>query len=666
MPLSSLRLVAFLALLGALSTTSLACSDPAEPAETTQRSLTITSPAPAEIVSKSRVRVTGTAENIDQVEVNGTSADVTDGQWEALVSFAEGEVTATVTGGGEQSSVDFIVDSLPPELSLTSPERATVLDAEVTTSVSVTGSAADPGTGLFLVKIGEQIIDVEDDGSFTYELSLTPGLNHVAVTAIDRAGNETTTRRGVHFGPLVSPAERIDDALRAEITREGFERISEVIEAFVTPERIMAFVANAELPQNLEIHDITFESIDLALSPQEGFIAIDLTLNGLALEGSFAIDGNDPIEGYINIATVGVYLEVELEPREDNSLELRIRDSELTLDNEDITSNLFGDSDTLRNLVGNILQVTFTEFIGDLIVDQLYDPGILTQRFEFLGRAVELTLGIQQLLVTPQGMTLELTMIFPELAHPDVVDVAGALQRALGETGGASVSSPVRMHTNRSALDRALHGVWRSGLFHQVIGGDSLDAVALPFELTVDGLAGLLDQRIRDLAEPGTPVGLGLRPLLPPVAGLSPATEANNTAINVGMGDFLIDIYLLHADRERELVLTVALFLDVNVALDVDTEELRFDLDVQAEGDLADSPVLDLEPKRVVNLITDLIELVPTLAANNLSVGGAAELEWARIGDPQLEVHGERDDRLSVGLNLEAAETLDVPVDAGE
>src|SRR5690554_5923488 len=155
------RTFGVLALLGALCASPLACSDGDQPAETTQRSLSITYPAPAEIVSKSRVRVTGTAENIDQVEVNGQSADVTGGQWEALVAFGEGEVSATVSGGGQEATVEFVVDSLAPTLTLTSPQRATVLDATTASSVMVNGSVVEEGTGLFLVKVGEQIIELD-------------------------------------------------------------------------------------------------------------------------------------------------------------------------------------------------------------------------------------------------------------------------------------------------------------------------------------------------------------------------------------------------------------------------------------------------------------------------------------------------------------------------
>ncbi|RDV38214.1 hypothetical protein DV096_10395 [Bradymonadaceae bacterium TMQ3] len=661
------RALGTLALVGVLCASPLACSGDDQPAETTERSLSITSPTAGEIVSTSNVRVRGTAENIDQVNVNGEPVDVTGGSWEVLLPFAEGEASVTVSGGGQEDQVDFRVDSLAPQLSLSSPQRATVLDATTTTSVMVNGNVVEEGTGLFLVKVGEQIIDVDEAGNFSYELALTPGLNVVTVTAIDRAGNESATRRGINFGPLGEPDALIEDALRVEVSRTGFERISEVVEAFVTPERIMTFVAGAELPGNVEITDVAFENLDLAITPQDGYFDIAMQLDALRLDGLFSINGNEPLAGYVAIATVGVNLQIELSPREDNSLELRILNSELVLENSDITSNLIEDNDTLRNLVGNLLQVAFAEFVGDLIVESLYDPAILTQNFEFLGRSVELTLGFETLLVTPQGMLVDVSMDFPPDAHADVEDVAGVLMRELGSTGGSNLASPLRMHTNNTALDRALHGVWRSGLFHQVIGGDNLDAIALPFDLTVDGLAALLsDQRIRDLAAPGTPVGLGLRPLLPPVAELVDADEEVGGSIEVGMGDFMIDIFLLHADKPRELVVTIALFINLDVVPTVEADTLKFDLDIEAEGDLADSPLLDLNAARVTGLITELIELIPSLAASNLNVQSGAELEWMRIGDPQIDVHGLQADRLAVGLNLEAASDLDAQVEAGE
>lgn len=652
-----------LGLLCALTITSLAlsagCGDTTEQTPVDHDILSITSPDEDSFENSRTVTVEGTIDGEYDVEVNGVEAEVDGQNWTAEVVFgSDGPVTATATAGDAEQSVDFVIDTFIPEIEIHSPERGTAIDSdEDYGTVTITGEIGAVGhSGLEYVEIAGRSVDVADDNTFEHDMTVRPGFNLIEATVTDRARNEGVTNRALVFGPLTDPDSPVDEAAHIDITNpEGIDTLTGVAEAFLTPERVMEFIeagfADEDIP--VEITSVDWDELNFDLNPTDGVLEISIRVEQLEVEGEFPFDeDSDPVEGDISAEYLQVDMDAAIEINDDGELELDVIDD--SIDAGDITITVDGEERGWLETPAKIaLGVGFEMLIETLVEETLFDPEMLEQEVEVMDRTLEITILLQDILITPSGIRIELGFQFPGSPHELVADIPGALNRPVAGSPGASVPKPLLVHTDRTSMDRLLHGVWESGLLHQSLGREDVSDLPLPFELTADGLGSLLDSRIADIHEPDTPAEFQLRPLLPPVV------DFDDDAILAQIGDMLVDIYLLPEGKDTEtLVLTMALHLDIDVELEFDDHEVGFDLDIGVTGDIADEPEFSFDRRDTVDLLIDIIELVPGLVSDELAVDTEEAIEWATVTGVETKTHGADgdDDRITVGASVEPAE----------
>lgn len=656
--LARLRPLIFLIALAAIATTTLACGD--DQAATDDATVTIVSPEADDIFSTAEVEVTGTALGADSVEVNGTTIDVEDGQWAGEVRIDEvGTIELVATAGQATDTVEILVDTIHPEVVIESPQRGLVLDsADADRDVTVSGQMVDAGpSGLAYLEVNGRTADVDEEGYFESSITVDEGFNRFEVKAVDQATNERLVRQGIIYGPLADPSSPIEEAARLDLTNpEGTTALAEVIEAYLTPERVDSFLAEgiSEEDVPVELTSITWETLDLDLDTSDGVVEVTVDLTDFRIDGQFQLDEeSDVLDGFVEIAAITIEMDVVLSADENNQLTVDIPDSQVTLNEDDVTIDIAGESPQwLQSAITSILLYGFEAFVGQLVEDTLYDPSLLTQEIEFFNRTVEITFRLEDVVTSPTGISGYLGLEFPAEAHPDVPDVAGALHRPLGGALGGSIFRPVTVHSNRTSADRGVHALWQSGLFHQTVGPEDLSETALPFELTADGLGTLLDPRIRDIHDVDTPAEIRLRPQLSPVVEFREEGKENDATIHVA--DFLVDFILRPDANTSTRFLTVALHLEIDVSLIIEDNQIDLEIDVSATGDVVDEPEFEFDHDDVLKLITNLIELVPSFLADDLTLATEAALEWARLSDPTVEIHGEERDRISAGLTIEA------------
>ncbi len=629
--------------------------------------LAIEAPEDGAIKSESSVVIAGSAEGASEVEVNGETAAVEDGQWEIELEFEDGAVTVTANTDDDEASVDFIVDTTAPDFFIDTPERGMVVDAEESeATITVAGTLVDPGpSGLFVIEIEGEFVEPDQEGLFETEVSLEEGLNVITVMVLDNAHNERKERRALIYGPLTDPNASIDKAAQVDIDHpDGLGAIAGVIESYVTPEQIREFIDagdDADLPVDLD--DIDWEDLDVALTPHDGYLEIEITITDLFISGAFQLNGGgDSSQGEIEIGHLKVSLDLVLSADDDNQLDVEVIDDDVEV--SDITVNVDGqDQEWAEPVVTGVIVYAFHTFIGDLLEDNLYDPDILTQQIEFLNRTIEITFLLEEIVISSRGISARLGLEFPGDKHPDVPTVAGALDRPASNTPGSSVDRSILFHSTRRTFDRVLHSLWYSGLIHQQFSNDDLAETDIPFEFSADGLANLLDNRIRDIHGADTPAELRLRPLLAPVLEFR-----SDGAGEVHLGDFLIDFLLVPDESTETLILTVALQIVLEVGFDIGAEEVDFDLDVTAVGDVSDEPQFAFDHRRTVGFFTDLLELIPVLVGDDLNMEAETSLEWASITNPDVEIHGDDEDRITAGIDIEPVEEFieDDDVEAGD
>lgn len=105
-------------------------------------------------------------------------------------------VMASDHDGNAANSVgsSITVDTVPPVLTVTSPEDNLVTNQD---TVTVSGTTNDVASGPVTLKINEVPVTVQENGTFTYEFTLTEGDNTITIVATDSAGKSSTVVRHV-------------------------------------------------------------------------------------------------------------------------------------------------------------------------------------------------------------------------------------------------------------------------------------------------------------------------------------------------------------------------------------------------------------------------------------------------------------------------------------
>lgn len=93
-----------------------------------------------------------------------------------------------------QKSISFKIDTVPPELSVTSPVDGFITNQS---SVTVSGTTNDVTSSPVTLTVNGASVQVYDDGTFSTTISLVTGENEITVIATDGAGRSTTVTRTV-------------------------------------------------------------------------------------------------------------------------------------------------------------------------------------------------------------------------------------------------------------------------------------------------------------------------------------------------------------------------------------------------------------------------------------------------------------------------------------
>jgi hypothetical protein len=641
----------------------------------------ITGPADGSFVNATTIQVSGRVEGTDTLEVQGNDVDAVGGEWSTQVSLSEGEHTVTASTDGDSDSISIVVDTTPPQIQLSSPDRGAFVAVETVPSnpadriVTVSGRVEDAGSGAQSVALdGGGRVPV-DGPNFTREWRVNRGLNNLRVTVTDRAGNQATTIRGVMYGETVDPTATVDDGLWMTLRPGGFSAAASVVEDFMTPERVEQFVRQSVQVNGFTVDDVSFTNLSVSTEvdprgPNGDSIEAVVSVDDFRLEGT-ATFSSDPIPMAITVETVTAI--VELAPRitSDHILKLEERDSELQLDPADVDFELTGqngdsssiDSETIEQIAVSLARGAFRDYVIEQLTSRLYDPAVLNREVSLLGRRLEFTVKPTRTEVSPDGLFLNADLSLPGDRYADVPEVPGALSRTLGDPGQSSGESQMEVQTHQRALDRLLHGAWRAGLFHQVVDSETLSGQNLPVDLNAGALALLLDDRISSLAEPSTPAALRFRPQLPPVASLdeqmtnqnddgSDSSGAPAGAVDVRVGGMLVDLELRPASGDPIPIVTLAVFLTMDVDIDIDGVTLELGFDADATTEVVNEPTYDLDDRQVEEIVSGLLESAPSALSDSLEISGERDLNYVSLENPSVDVHGAQFDHVTVGATV--------------
>lgn len=162
---------------------------------------------PPDYTNQPKVEIKGSTEPGITIIVKANS------KTEEIISTKEGIFTYTFALSKGENQISFIAkdnsgnesqesqvytiiyDNEPPEVTISSPQDGASFYGSKQRQIVIQGKVKDAET----LKINERIVVIENDGDFTYAVTLQEGDNNFEITAIDKAGNQTTERLTVQF-----------------------------------------------------------------------------------------------------------------------------------------------------------------------------------------------------------------------------------------------------------------------------------------------------------------------------------------------------------------------------------------------------------------------------------------------------------------------------------
>ncbi len=160
--------------------------------------LTILGPADSLVTKTNSLAITGTVSDSTKIDLtvnNNPVAVHNDGSFSDTLQFNEGmnllQISATDGAGNAASLVRHVrLDTQPPVITILTPSDSLITK---NTKVIMTGSVIDSTSVTFT--LNGIAYALNPGGSFADTISLNEGINEVALTAEDRAGNKSTIKR---------------------------------------------------------------------------------------------------------------------------------------------------------------------------------------------------------------------------------------------------------------------------------------------------------------------------------------------------------------------------------------------------------------------------------------------------------------------------------------
>lgn len=119
---------------------------------------------------------------------------ITFGVWTANKAMKEGPTTAQLPEETQQTPTPS--PTLGIDLEISSPTDNAVSDKE---KVDVAGKTSPAATVVILFQEGEKIIEADNNGNFSTEITLVGGNNEITISSIDSQGKEITKTISVVF-----------------------------------------------------------------------------------------------------------------------------------------------------------------------------------------------------------------------------------------------------------------------------------------------------------------------------------------------------------------------------------------------------------------------------------------------------------------------------------
>lgn len=473
-------------------------------------------------------------------------------------------------------------DNDPPALALTAPIRGLHTTQP---QLLVDGTCTDASGVAYLLVNGLPVLPDPLTGRFTQLVTLTHGLNVIELEAADPLGHRVKSAVPVVSGQFLPEASRVQEALAARLNRPAFDAIERVI----APQLAGPALGQQILAQNplysggaaLATIQVNATAVNLGtptvdLDPRQGGLGVHAELPNVDV--TTRATGSVIGIGYsigVNVTVTNAVLDatavVNVAPGGVVTTTLQ----NVSIDLQGFRFDVGGIPTILENLARNavrgMLEQQIERQVATVVPTEINRAiaganGPITQAV--MGRQVTLHLIPTRVAFDPDGCSV--------LTDGDVVVTApaGTVLPALPTTPG-SLASPGAAPAHGTApaallsldddmLNRMAHAAWRGGMMHLRIDRTQAQAWGLPAWMPMDAfLLQVFFPSLAGVVNPGDPIELEVSTLTPVLF----RTLAAPGVLDAAVGDLALSVYVVPAGAPRQLVLQVALQVDLGVGV---------------------------------------------------------------------------------------------------
>lgn len=234
-----------------------------------------------------------------------------------MIFSQEGWFTATGTldsnAGITDSFGPFVVDSYPPTISITNPERGAW---RTSTSDTVTGTITDSFSAIAEATCNGSPLTLGADGSFSYPITYAFGTNRIETLATDAGDTTTTDRRAVLEGAFNPRGQAVSEGILARVNQTTIDAIEGFAEEMIEGYDIGAMIPDPVTYQQggcvldycayrltLRITGFSMGGVDVELDPTaSGYIAVSASMRNVRVDWNAT--GNLTAVGYDTSGTI--------------------------------------------------------------------------------------------------------------------------------------------------------------------------------------------------------------------------------------------------------------------------------------------------------------------------------------------------------------------------
>ncbi|HCP46468.1 MAG TPA: hypothetical protein DIU15_10515, partial [Deltaproteobacteria bacterium] len=426
-----------------------------------------------------------------------------------------------------------VVDSTGPSIRVTSPQRGAELESDLFPTVQVTGTVADPWTGVVSASINGDSVSLIAGGAFSYPMTPQPGLNVIEIVAEDGDGNVADHYQTFLWGDFLPMGQASEDAILARLNQGAMDVVTDYVsDEFLTTDLGSSLTTNLYTSPTwclnfwlaevcgyitVDVDGVDWSAMDIALDPMaptalfsDGYLDVQVTVwdfevtispagnfYGTALFGAVSWGpetlGFDGIVGTESLQVdTDVGLEVIADPDDPtrNIIEPTLENTQIDVD--DLYIDL-SDLGLLGEIVGTIttwilqlFEPLFDLLLGPLVEDQLPDllRDVLSEirietDLDLLGATLGLEAQPQDIEIDDDGMTIALESSASTTPAPTAPTTLGAVQRTDYVWPNYELTPDFDLSMADNFVNQLMHAVWQAGVM-----SFSMDASELDIELS--------------------------------------------------------------------------------------------------------------------------------------------------------------------------------------